>query len=291
MSDTQVRPASGPGHQVASRPPASPARWPAATIRLIFGVILGIDAFFKWLPAFRNTYTSQLKSVAHGQPAWLHGWFHFWISLQSAAPTVFAVLTAIAETGLALCVLLGAARRLGYTVGAVYMLLIWAIGEGFGGPYTAGSTDIGAGIVYSLLFITLLALTPPARHDPLSLDPILASRWNWWRLIAEPHATHRATAPSAQPATRRGASHRLPAANPDHIGDPACANAIAKLAPVGRRDAADRRSPRKHAIHPIEASATDLRRQRGNPHADHPFRRGVARYLRACNCRADRRLS
>lgn len=58
---------------------------------------------------------------------------------------MFAVLTGIAETGLALCLLLGAARGVSYTAGAIYTLLIWPVGEGFGGRYSSGATDVGTG--------------------------------------------------------------------------------------------------------------------------------------------------
>jgi nitrite reductase (NO-forming) len=166
----------------------------------VFGAIFGVDAYLKWLPGYRDTYLSQLKSVAHGQPSWLAGWFQLWISLQSAAPAVFATLTGIIETVLALCLLLGAARRLAYTVGAIYTLLIWAVGEGFGGPYTPGSTDVGTGIVYALLFVTLLVFGPPARRERLAIDRFLVPRWPWWRLLAEPHKVDRVRgAPLVEP--------------------------------------------------------------------------------------------
>lgn len=182
--------------------PVPSAGWTGTAVRLLFGVIFGADAVLKWLPGYRKTYISQLKSAASGQPSWLQGWFQFWIHLQSNAPVAFAVVTAITETGLALCLLLGAARRVGYTAGAIYTMLIWAVGEGFGGPYTSGSTDVGAGIVYALLFITLLAFAPPARRERLSLDRFLEPRWPWWRFIAEPHAIDRSPgAPRVEPVT------------------------------------------------------------------------------------------
>ena len=79
-------------------------------------------------------------------------------------------------------------------------MLIWAVGEGFGGPYMAGSTDVGTGIVYALLFATLLVLAPPARRERLSLDRFLEPRWPWWRFIAEPHAIDRVSgAPRVEP--------------------------------------------------------------------------------------------
>lgn len=200
MQDSQNRPSQALGSAAGTGVPSPSAGWTGTTVRLLFGVIFGIDAVLKWLPGYRETYISQLKSVAQGQPSWLHGWFQSWINVQSSAPTLFAVLTGIAETALALCLLLGMARRLGYTAGAIYTLLIWAVGEGFGGPYMAGSTDVGTGIVYSLLFITLLAFAPPARRERLSADRFLVPRWPWWRFLAEPHAVDRVRgAPLVEP--------------------------------------------------------------------------------------------
>ena len=64
-------------------------------------------------------------------------------------------------------------------------------GEGFGGPYSSGSTDVGTGIVYAVLFLTLLTFAPPARRERMSADHSLVSRWSWWRVLAEPHAVDR----------------------------------------------------------------------------------------------------
>lgn len=184
----------------AATGPSPSAGWTGTTVRLIFGVIWAIDAFLKWLPGYRHSYINSLKQTAQGQPSWLHGWFHFWINLQSGAPGLFATLTGLMETSLSLVLLLGVARRLGYTVGAVYAFLVWAVGEGFGGPYVAGSTDVGTGVIYTALFITLLVFAPPARRERLSLDRVLTPRWRWWRQLAEPHAIDRVPgAPRVEP--------------------------------------------------------------------------------------------
>jgi uncharacterized membrane protein YphA (DoxX/SURF4 family) len=173
------------------RLPTPSQGWTGTIVRLLFGVIWAVDAYLKWLPGYRHDYISNLKQTAQGQPSWLHGWFHFWINLQTGAPALFATLTGLMETTLALVLLLGVARRAGYTVGAVYALLVWAVGEGFGGPYMSGSTDVGTGIVYTMMFLTLLVFSPPARRERLSLDRLLVGRWRWWRLVAEPHAVDR----------------------------------------------------------------------------------------------------
>ena len=173
------------------RVPTPSVGWTGTIVRLVFGVIWAIDAYLKWQPGYRDTYIANLKQTAQGQPSFLHGWFHFWITLQSGAPSVFATLTGVTETTLALVLLLGVARRAGYTVGALYMLMVWAVGEGFGGPYVAGSTDVGTGIVYVMLFATLLVFAPPARRERFSLDKFLERRLSWWRFVAEPHRVDR----------------------------------------------------------------------------------------------------
>jgi thiosulfate dehydrogenase (quinone) large subunit len=173
------------------RLPTPSAGWTGTTVRVLFGLVFGVDAVLKWLPGYRHSYLAALKSAAASQPSWLHGWFHFWISLQSKAPTSFAVLTGLAETGLAIVLLLGMARRAGYAAGVVYSLLVWSVGEGFGGPYASGSTDVGTGLVYALLFIALLTFAPPSRRERLSLDRIMVPRWTAWRHLAEPHAVDR----------------------------------------------------------------------------------------------------
>jgi nitrite reductase (NO-forming) len=173
------------------RLPTPSTGWTGTVVRLLFGVIWGIDAYLKWLPGYRHTYIANLRMTAKGQPAFLHGWFHFWITVQSGAPTLFATLTGLMETTLALVLLLGVARRAGYTVGAIYALMVWAVGEGFGGPYTSGSTDIGTGVIYTMLFLALLVFSPPARRERFSLDRVLERRVSWWRFVSEPHAVDR----------------------------------------------------------------------------------------------------
>jgi uncharacterized membrane protein YphA (DoxX/SURF4 family) len=154
-------------------------------LRLTFGVVLMIDAALKWLPGYRDSYLSQLKGVAQGQPGFLHGWFHFWVTLQSGSPSVWADLTGIAETSIALVLLLGVARRPGYLIGAGYMLMVWAVGEGFGGPYSSGATDVGTGVIYTLLFLFLFVYAPSAEHESLSLDQALVARVPSWKRVAD----------------------------------------------------------------------------------------------------------
>ena len=70
----------------SNRRPTPSAGWTGTIVRVIFGIIFGIDAYLEWLPGYRETYLNQLKSVSHGQPSWLHGWFCLWITSNPAPP-------------------------------------------------------------------------------------------------------------------------------------------------------------------------------------------------------------
>lgn len=128
-----------------------------AILRIVFGGVWAVNAFFKWQPDFFQNFTSYLASGAEGQPLLVQKWIHLWISVIGLNPHFFAILIAIIETILALCLLLGIFTRFACYGGIAFSLIIWSTAEGFGGPYAAGSTDIGSAIIYVLVFAALLA--------------------------------------------------------------------------------------------------------------------------------------
>lgn len=99
-----------------------------------------------------------ISDAGQGQPGWLHGWFSFWTNLQRPEVAFFAYALAAAETLIAVAVILGFARKITYISAAVFSVLIWAVAEGFGGPYTSGASDIGTAVIYAVVFLGLLAL-------------------------------------------------------------------------------------------------------------------------------------
>ena len=60
---------------------------------------------------------------------------------------------------IAVALIMGFARKLTYLSAIAFSLLIWATAEGFGGPYTAGASDIGTAIIYAVVFAGLLAIS------------------------------------------------------------------------------------------------------------------------------------
>jgi nitrite reductase (NO-forming) len=178
-----VRPA------VPENAPAALARaaLPTATLRILLGLAWTANAALKWFPAFGAGFLAMLTGVSQDQPAFLKPWFRLVTAIASDGRVTFLVLgSAAIETYLAMALLTGFARKLTYSVGAIYTALIWATAEGFGGPYVPGSsTDVGAAIIYTLLFLTLLINDAGVGFSRLSLDSVLERRVPIWCRVAE----------------------------------------------------------------------------------------------------------
>ena len=98
---------------------------------------------------------------------------------------MFACPIAVIETGIALALILGFARKLTYAFAIGFTLIIWPNAEGFGGPYASGASDIGTAIIYAIVVVALLVVeigSEPSRYTP---DAWSERRWPWWRRMAE----------------------------------------------------------------------------------------------------------
>ncbi len=134
----------------------SPWRWKGmALLRIIFGLVWAIDAWFKWQPDFLHKFPDYLTGALDGQPPAVAAWINFWINVVKVDPHLFAYAVAIGETAVALGLIFGVLSNLTNVSGLLLSVVIWATAEGFGGPYTPGSTDIGSAIIYALVFVGL----------------------------------------------------------------------------------------------------------------------------------------
>jgi nitrite reductase (NO-forming) len=152
-----------------------------AFTRIAFGLVWAIDAYFKWQPAFANNFVSYLQETFDGQPAVIQAWLDFWIKFVGINPHLFARIVALGETGIAIGLILGLFSNLAYVSGALLSLVIWAVPEGFGGPYTTGATDVGTGIIYVFVFLGLFLLS--AGHY-YGLDRILRDKLGKWGFLS-----------------------------------------------------------------------------------------------------------
>ncbi|MCL5115225.1 MAG: hypothetical protein M1528_01700 [Candidatus Marsarchaeota archaeon] len=160
----------------------NPAKF-ARSIEILFGVIWGIDGTFKFIPGVVQAFPNLLLQASSGQPAWLSGWFSFWSHATMSNPAIFVYSVGFLELALAFCLIFGFMRKIGYAGGFVLSLLIWSVPEGFGGPYGPGSTDIGTGIIYAVVFLLLMAISLANKENRASLDYIIGRRFRVWRRL------------------------------------------------------------------------------------------------------------
>ena len=167
--------------------PAPSSALPTAILRIVLGLAWTANAALKWFPAFGAAFLPMLAGASQDQPGFLKPWFNLVTAVASDGRAPFLALgSAAMETYLAVALLTGFARKTTYAVGAIYTALIWATAEGFGGPYVPGiSTDVGAAIISSLLFLTLLINDAGAGFSRFSLDSVLERRVPGWRRVAE----------------------------------------------------------------------------------------------------------
>ncbi len=120
-----------------------------------------------------------LDGWAKGQPTLVKAWIGFWIDIVKVDPHVFALIVAGAETALAVALIFGVFSNIAYAGGVLLGFVIWSTAEGFGGPYVAGSTDIGTSIIYILVFVGLF-LSQSGLHLGFDrrITPMLG-RWDW----------------------------------------------------------------------------------------------------------------
>ena len=160
VPEHRLKPEGGaPPERRASRPAAvamSGARRRAlAGLRIVFGFAWGVDAWLKWQPAFVRGLTGYLTDARSGQPQLVKDWIGVWIKVVNLNPHLFAYALALGETAVAIGLVLGVFSRTTYLTGAVLAATIWSTAEAFGGPYKAGSSDIGAAIMYVFVFAAL----------------------------------------------------------------------------------------------------------------------------------------
>ena len=140
-----------------------------ALLRIAFGFVWAVDAYFKWLPEVRYHIVDVLTQAQVGQPMWEQVWIGWWAHLASLDPTLFGTGIAVIETMLALSLITGVFSRAAKYCGVLFALMIWSVPQGFGGPYAPGTTDIDSGIIYVFLFIALIVGHAWRRYNVLNL--------------------------------------------------------------------------------------------------------------------------
>lgn len=153
--------------------------------RILFGVIWLVDGVLKFLPGFVDQFPGMVSDAAAGQPSWMGWWFNFWIGQANANAAFWVYSTGALELALGIALVTGLLRKIAYAGGIALSLLIWTVPEGFGGTYSAGTTDPGVGVVYAILFLALIVINATYGSSRWSLDYLIERRFPRWAILAE----------------------------------------------------------------------------------------------------------
>ena len=172
--------------------------------RVGFGLIWLIDGAFKFAPGLVDQFPTMIPT--DGQPGYLQGWFNFWQDQANANAAFWVYSTGVLELALGLGLIFGFMRKVTYLGGIVLSLFIWAVPEGLGGPYGTGSTDLGGGIVYAMVFLMLIVINATYGASRWSLDYWIERRLPSWAMLAEFRGTPSGATESASPTASGGAT-------------------------------------------------------------------------------------
>lgn len=157
------------------------------TFRILLGVAWLADGVLKFTSGFVNNFLDSVQASQANAPGWLSGWFSFWAAQATANSTAIVYTVGALEVALGLALIIGFMRKIAYAGGVALALLIWAVPEGFGGPYQSGSggTDIGTGIIYAIAFLGLILINATFGPSRYSLDFHIERRFPRWARLAE----------------------------------------------------------------------------------------------------------
>jgi uncharacterized membrane protein YphA (DoxX/SURF4 family) len=158
-----------------------------AGLRVVFGLVWLVAGALKFTSGFVDGFPGAVQAASDNSPSWLSGWYAFWVPQASANPALIVYTVGFLELALGLALLFGFMRKVAYVGGVALSLLIWAVPEGFGGPYGAGAggTDVGTGVIYALVFVGLIVINATFGASRWSLDAVIERRWSGWSRIAE----------------------------------------------------------------------------------------------------------
>lgn len=157
----------------------------ARLMEIAFGLTWGIDAASKFNPSYASMFSQSVLAAAHGQPQWLAGWFSFWAMVTTSNPAFYASLLAVLEVMLAISLIFGLLRKIGYGGGAILSLIIWSVPQGLGGLYGPSFTDIGTGLICVFVFVFLALINATYGRNKYTVDYLIEKHVKVWEAISE----------------------------------------------------------------------------------------------------------
>ena len=123
-----------------------------------------------------------LTNAQQGQPDWLQPWFSLWLAVVTPASSVFIGVTRNPRNRDRPRPAPRATGKWIYVLGGLLSLLIWTTAEGLWRALRRRGHQPGLGLVYVLVFLTLILIDRAYGPSPYSVDYFLERRWPWSRV-------------------------------------------------------------------------------------------------------------
>lgn len=152
--------------------------------RLILGLVFIADSMLKLIPDSAYLIKENVLTGAYGAWSFVYPWVAFWANFTANNINFFVTFAIVVEFLIGLFLILGLFKKFLYIAGAVYSIAIWLTISQFGGPYIAGTLDIGATPFYFLLFLLLIFTERNFNAYDKSMDKIIKTKYKIWQKIA-----------------------------------------------------------------------------------------------------------
>ncbi|QOJ32678.1 MAG: multicopper oxidase domain-containing protein [Gammaproteobacteria bacterium] len=150
-------------------------------LRLALGLLWGWMAIRFWSPGFDSHLHHYHDVALSSQPGMLMPWFGMWVGIMSIAADFFAGFGRLAATLVALCLLLGFARRTVYILAIVLSIPLWPLADGFLLPHSFSAFGLSSVLIYFLLFMVLMHADRLAIPQWPGIDDLILGQWRGWR--------------------------------------------------------------------------------------------------------------
>lgn len=146
-------------------------RW-RRTLTAALGVLWLLDAALQYQPYMFTTAfpTRVIAPAAAGNPGWIAAPVRWSAQLLASNVVLYNALFATVQLAIAVGLLLTATVRIALVGSLVWSLLVWWLGEGFGGSFTGPVSPLaelpGAVAIYALIAVLLWPPRPRPHPDP-----------------------------------------------------------------------------------------------------------------------------
>lgn len=164
--------------------PSTPVAWKTVVftaLRLALGLLWGWMALRFWSPGFDSHLHHYHDVALSSQPGVLMNWFGMWVGIMSIAADFFTGFGRLVATAIALCLLLGFARRTVYILAILLSIPLWPLADGFLLPHSFSAFGLSSVLIYFLLFVVLMYADRLAIPQWPSIDDLILGQWRGWR--------------------------------------------------------------------------------------------------------------